>query len=91
MQKSRRSGLLGDEIRSCTDELIDLSGRHGNNEFLIDALKVTSISSVMDVYDVPGRYQAGGLSRSSRFALVLPELRAAHAIAIFYDDVCNIG
>lgn len=84
-----RAVLSSNEIRSCTDELIDLSTRHGVGAFLIDAFKLTQVSSTMDVYEIPGRYQEGGLSRSSRFALVLPELRAANEIVTFYDDVCN--
>ena len=81
--------MSSDEIRSCTNDLTDLSVRHGVCAFLIDAFKLTSVSSAMDVYEIPGRYQEGGLSRSSRFALVLPELRAAHEIVTFYDNVCN--
>ena len=81
--------LSGDEICSCTDEMIDLSVRHGVGAFLIGALELTSVSSALDVYDIPGRYQEGGLSRSSRFALVLPELRSVREIATFYDNVCN--
>lgn len=81
--------LSSDEIRSCTDEMIDLSLRHGVGAFLIDALNLASLSSAVDVYDIPDRYQKGGLSRSSRFALVLPEVRSAHEIATFYDNVCN--
>lgn len=81
--------LSGDEIRSCTDEIIDLSVRRGVAKILIDALKATSVSSFEDVYDIPGRYQEGGLSRSSRLALVLPELRSVREIAKFYDNVCN--
>lgn len=81
--------LSSDEIRSCTDEIIDLSARHGVGEFLIDALALTSVASVVDLYDIPSRYQEGGLSRTCRFALVLPELRSAHQISSFYDNVCN--
>lgn len=81
--------LSSDEIRGCSDEMIDLSLSHGVAAFLIDALELASVSSAVDVYDVPSRYQEGGLSRSSRFALVLPALRSAHEITTFYDNVCN--
>lgn len=88
--ESTLTGVLSsDEVRGCTEELISSSVMHGAGAFLIDALKLTSVSSAAEVYDIPERYQEGGLSKSSRFAVVLPELRSAHEIVTFYDNVCN--
>ena len=84
------SGVLSaEEFHSCTDEQMNLTAKHGIGSVLINALELTSVEFVMDIYDLPGRYEEGGLSRSSRFALVLPKLRSLHEIGEFYDNVCN--
>jgi hypothetical protein len=81
--------LSAEEFHSCTDEQLNLSAKHGIGSVLINTLELTSAELVMDIYDLPGRYEDGGLSRSSRFALVLPKLRSLHGIVEFYDNVCN--
>ena len=81
--------LSARDIQESTDEGILSQREHGSNAILIDATDLESVASITDVFDLPGQYDDGELSRSTRFAVVRPKLRAARGLAQFYDNVCN--
>ncbi|MDH5502142.1 MAG: hypothetical protein OEY72_13680 [Gammaproteobacteria bacterium] len=83
------SGILSkDELDKSTADGIALQQKHSAYSILINASQLESVDSVTDLYQMPKQYSELGVSRSTRIALVMPELEKARKFVRFYETVC---
>ena|SRR5579859_3074141 len=78
-----------DEIGCQSLRTVELLHQHGASRLLVDYSDARISVSTMDVYAIPDRYDALGLSRSVRIAVVLPRELKDTALFDFYADVTH--
>ena len=81
--------LTAENLQKSTDDGMALQIKRGVRKFLIDTSELDSVESLLDLYLLPDRYEAGGLSHKVHIALVMPKTSDARTAALFYDAVCN--
>ena len=80
--------VTGNALREATAAAIDLVHEKGATLGIIDAFEQEQTASISELYDFPAQYEAQGLDRSLRIALVVPKREELHDIAAFYENVC---
>ncbi len=78
------------ELGESASEFIALEHNKGLNRFLIDTTEMKSVSSLMDVYDLPvNQYVEENADRLGRVALIPPKASRAKEAVRFYETVCQ--
>ncbi|MDJ0938487.1 MAG: hypothetical protein QNJ00_01855 [Woeseiaceae bacterium] len=80
--------VTGDALREATAAAIDLAQKHDASRGIIDAVEQEQTATITELYDFPAQYDAQGLDRGIRIALVVPKREELHDIAVFYENVC---
>ncbi len=74
------------DVHEATSRGIELGKAHDTHRYLIDAREMDYTGTIVALLDLPARqYEAQGMSRSSRIALVLPTAPGTRADAKFYE------
>ena len=80
----------GMDVQVFTAKAIALGQQHGCLRYFTDASNIELQTSTLDIYDLPNRqYQALGLDRQSRVAIVLPISLKEFEIAKYFETSCN--
>ena len=78
------------ELSESASEFIALEENKGLNRFLVDTTEMLSVSSLMDVYDLPAnQYVDEDADRLGRVALIPPKSSQAKEAVRFYETVCQ--
>ncbi len=78
------------ELRESASECIAMEEKKGLNRFLVDTTEMKSVSSLMDLYDLPAnQYVEENADRLGRVALVPPKSPKAREAVRFYETVCQ--
>ena len=80
--------VSGEELRRGTEEGLALSRALDDVRCIIDATDQEESGTILDLYGLPGLYDAGGLDRKTRIALLPPTRPELYELAIFYETVC---
>ena len=78
------------DLSESVSECIALEENKGLNRFLVDTIEMLSVSSLMDVYDLPAKqYVEENADRLGRVALIPPKSSRAREAVRFYETVCQ--
>ena len=78
------------ELRESASECIALEENKGLIRFLVDTTEMLSVSSLMDVYDLPvNQYVEENADRLGRVALIPPKSSRVKEAVRFYETVCQ--
>jgi hypothetical protein len=69
-------------------ETIALAKKHKTHRILIDDSKLKSSVSTMEIYEMPGLYEAAEANRRSKWALILPPEGPIRDDVNFYVTMC---
>src|SRR5579872_2001058 len=78
-----------DDLGCQSPHTIELLRQHDATRMLVDYRDAQLGVSTMDVYALPDRYDALGLSRHVRIAVVLPQGLENSELFDFYEDVTH--
>lgn len=81
--------ITPDELGCQSPSTIELLHQHDATRMLVDYRDAQIDVSTMDVYALPDRYDALGLSRKVRIAVVLPRDLENQELFDFYEDVTH--
>lgn len=81
--------ITADELGCQSPHTIELLRQHDALRMLVDYRDAQIGVSTMDVYALPDRYDALGLSRKVRIAVVLPRDLENQELFDFYEDVTH--
>jgi hypothetical protein len=77
------------DSKDATAEALALAQGNGPHLFLSDILDAESQLSTLDIYDKPSEWEALGLNRANKLALVVPEGGKTWEDARFYANTCR--
>lgn len=78
-----------DELRAATLEIVDTLMARGTLRLILDCHDAHFDVPTVNVYQLPELYNARGLSRQVRAAVILPKDGYHQEIFTFYEDVCR--
>ena len=78
-----------DELGCQSPVAVELLKQHSASRMLVDYLDAQVNVSTLDVYALPDRYEALGLSRNVRIAVVIPRGLDDAKLFEFYTDVTH--
>ena len=78
-----------DELGCQSPVTVSLLKQHAASRMLVDYTDAQVQVSTMDIYTIPDRYDALGLPRSVRIAVVMPRDLEDKALFDFYADVTH--
>jgi hypothetical protein len=82
-------GITALDMQESTSKGISLGRENDTNRFLLDATEAELSASFMDVYARPAiQYDAEGVDRVSRLAVVAPRSPRAREAIQFFETVC---
>src|SRR5690242_12318202 len=81
--------LREDELRGGTHQIIAAMVQHKCQRALLDCLEARMEVPALNVYQLPDVYDASGIGRQVRAAVVLPRDGYKRELYEFYEDVCR--
>lgn len=84
-----QGGFEAPELRAATLKIVDTLIARGTLRLLLDCYDAHFNVPTADVYQLPELYNARGLSRQVRAAVVLPKDGYHQELFTFYEDVCR--
>lgn len=84
-----QGSVTGQAARQATSDAIGLAKAREIMDFLVDASGVEAAPDLSSLLDLPNKqYDAAGLSRLARIAIVSPRLSQARKDVQFYETAC---
>jgi hypothetical protein len=77
------------ELRDAIETTIRMAGENGTTRFLADLSTLEGGHSIVDLSESVARFEALGVARDMREALVLPDLASSSESARFYETACQ--
>jgi hypothetical protein len=81
--------VLPRELRGAIESTIRLGIENGSERYLADVSGMNDGHSIVDLSEAINRFEALGLTRSLREALVVPAAAASDEKARFYETACR--
>ena len=88
VELSLTGAVSGEDLRDGTMQGIRRALELGVSRGLIDAGEQEQTASMLELLDMPALYEAEGLPRRIRIALVVPRRVELHEVAEFYETIC---
>ena len=80
--------VTGEGLIECTSQAIALLKDTGLRRVLLDTSEQQQTGSMVELLDLPSQYEAGGVDRRVRVAMVMPTSGDLQELARFYETVC---
>ncbi|MEJ2641249.1 MAG: hypothetical protein P8010_16915 [Desulfosarcinaceae bacterium] len=80
--------VTAEDFRKGALETIALAKKHNTHRILIDDSKLKSTVSTLEIYEMPGLYEAADANRRSKWALILPPEGSIREDVNFYVTLC---
>lgn len=77
------------DVRLATQKSHEISKAHRCHSILVDARELEPMMSIYEIYDLPKFYEASGVPRTTRIAVLAPAKETILRDLLFYETVCQ--